>query len=308
MVKKRMLILGNAYMELTLTMDQMPKAGESTVSDGKYGFNGGGLAIVTAIAASALGIDAIPCATVGNDVYGNKLKALLDKNEISLRGMITHKTSPTALKVNLMSGASSPRSILYPAPPLRSGDIEEAFVSYPDGLMLCADADPLTMEKASAFAKSDGVDVFLQVPKADPESALHTLGRLKAAILGEEEIYSHISCRPDSLKDYVQCSIKLSSRINSDYFVFNLGTRGVYVTDGKYSELVAPFPAQPVDTRASGECFFAALCASYSQTKDMKQAAVRACAAQALCASKPGGITSIPDLYSLEEYLERNQR
>ena len=307
MVKKRMLILGDAHMELTLTMDQMPKAGETVISDGRYGFNGGGQGIISAISASAMGIDPILCATVGNDVYGNRLKALLEKNGISTRGIITHKKHPTALKVNLSNEMSAPRSIIYPSVAPGSGDIEEAFVSYPDGLMLCADADPRAMEKASAFAKSDGVDIFLQVPFADPEVDLHTLGRVKAAIFGEEEIYNYLSCRPDNLNDYVQCSIKLSSVISADYFIFNLGTRGVYATDGKYSELVAPFPAQIVDLRAAKECFFATLCSSYSQTKDMKTAALRACAAQALCSARQGGISSLPDLYTLEEYLERNQ-
>ncbi len=307
MAKKRILTLGRCYMELGMTLQRLPLEGECVHSDGKYGFSGGGSGLLTAIAASRMGADSLLCARVGNDVYGNRLRALLESNQVSLRHVITDKKLPTSLKVNLMPDGRSASCVFYDAAAtaLCAENVEEAFVSYPDALVLCGDLPEELQQTAARFALEDEIPVFLNVALSSHPLPLHSLGRLKAAVLGEDQIASYTGMRPDSVSEYVQAAIKLSSRIQSDYFVFRMGRRGTYVTDGKYSEMIAPVPADVLDTGAVAECFLAALSARYLVDGDMKNAASYARAAAALCAAKTGTVGSLPTLALTEELLER---
>ena len=58
MVKKRILVLGKAHMELALTSQRLPHEGENLHSRGKYGFSGGGSGLLSAIAAARAEADA----------------------------------------------------------------------------------------------------------------------------------------------------------------------------------------------------------------------------------------------------------
>ena len=305
--KKRILTLGRCYMELGMTMQALPKEGEQVNSEGRYGFSGGGSGLLSAIGIARMGVDSMLCARVGNDVYGNRLRSLLESSGVSVRHVTVDKKSPTSLKVTLVPELQRHSSVFYDgaAALLSAENVEEAFVSYPDALVLCGDL-PFALERTAAeFAQDDDLPVFLKVPMHSPDRPLHSLGRLKAAVLGEEEIASYTGSKPDSVADYLQASIKLSSRIRADYFLFDLGARGTYVTDGKYSDMIAPVPATFVDRNGAPECFLAALSARYLFDGDMKNAASYARAASALCGAKTGTVGSLPTLALVEELLER---
>lgn len=307
MAKKRILTLGRCYMELGLPLQRLPAEGEVLQSDGKYGFSGGGSGLLTAIAAARMGADALLCARVGNDVYGNRLRTLMENSGVLTRYVGVDKKNPTSLKVSLVPDGREASAVFYDgaATLLSSENVEEAFVSYPDALVLCGDL-PLPLQRTAAeFAGGDYIPVFLKVPLYSSEQALHSLGRLKAAVLGEEEIRSWTGTKPDSVSEYVQAAIKLSSRIQADYFVFAMGQRGTYVTDGKYSEMIAPIPVDPVDLKAVSECFLSTLTARFLLDGDMKAAASYAQAAATLCSAKLGSVGSLPTLELVEELLER---
>lgn len=306
MAKKRLLVLGRSHMELTLPTPRLPEPGQTLLSDGPYGFTGGGKGLISAICAARMDTDCVFCSRVGQDVYGSRLRALLENNGINLRSFLVDKTRPTSLKVRLVYGEQA-GSVVYPGASLvlSDDDIEEAFVSYPDVLLLCGDMSLDIMKTAVSFAADDDVPTVLDVPMRAPQLPLHDLGRLRVAVLGEEQIASYTRLRPDSLNEYVHAAIQLSGQINADYFVFNLPRRGIYVTDGKYSEILAPIPGESVDTTAAAETFVTTLACEMARHNKIKTAAAVAQAAQALCAAKTGSYTSIPDRAAVEEFLQR---
>ena len=306
MPKNRLLVAGSARMELSMSAQKLPAAGEEMRSEGRYGFSGGGKGLLCAVSAAKLGMDTVYLGKVGVDFYGNRLRQLLEQNGVVTRCVKTDKLNPTSLKVIFSDGKYS-RSVVYPgaADLIGDGDVEDAFVSYPDCLLICADLPYQVMKLCAAHAKRNSVPVILEVPNKAEFCPIHELGRLKAAVIGEREIESYVGSRPDSVPDYVRASIRLSSQIDADYFVFRLGARGAYVTDGKYSELVAPIAHEAVDLSAAPEVFCATLSAGFVGSGDMKRSAAAANAAYTLCASKPGSVTSIPDADMLEEYVSR---
>lgn len=307
MAKQRILVLGRSHMELTLTSQRLPREGETLCSDGKYGFSGGGSGLLSAVAVARMDADALLCTRVGTDIYGNRLKKLLENSGVSLRSVLTDKVRPTSLKVLLAPGDQTPSALLYDgaASHWNDEDIEEAFVAYPDALLLCGDLAFEQLKSGAFFAAEDDIPTVLNVPFCREELPLHELGRLRAAVLGEREIYSYTGTVPDSVSEYVKAAIKLSSRIPADYYVFRMDKRGTYVTDGKYSELIAPIPVDVVDRRGVSETFAGVLTASYAVHKDMKTAAIYAQAATVLCSAKAGAVGSIPDRAAVEELLER---
>lgn len=308
MPKNRLLVAGGCRMELSMTMQALPDAGSELVSDGKYGFSGGGRGLLGAICAARLGVDTLFLGRVGNDFYGGRLRQILESAGVDVRHLGVDKLLPTALKVNLRD-ASGTRGVLYPgaSDALKTEDAESAFVTYPDAVLISSDLPFGMMKNCAHFAAEENSAVILDVPPHCERAPLHELGRLTAAVLGEREIATYVGFRPDSLSDYVKAAIRLSARIDSDYFVFRLGSRGAYVTDGKYSEMITPLPGEPVDVSAAEETFCATFCAAFINGGDPKRSAFAAHAAATLCASKPGSVTSIPDSDMLDEFLRRAQ-
>ena len=309
MPKNRLLVAGGCRMELSMTMSGLPEAGGELVSDGKYGFSGGGRGLLGAICAAKLGVDTLFFGKVGNDFYGARLRQLLESNRVDVRHLNVDKLLPTALKVNLRDGAGT-RGVLYPgaSDALKAEEAESAFVTYPDAVLICADLAYPMMKSCASFASAENASVILDVPALSEHGPLHELGRLTAAVVGERELASYVGFRPDSLTDYVKAAIRLSARIDSSYFVFRLGARGAYVTDGKYSEMITPLPGDPVDVSAAEETFCATFCAAFINGGDPKRSAFAAHAAASLCASKPGSVSSIPDSDMLDEFLKRARR
>ncbi len=308
MPKNRLLVAGSCRMELSMTMPRLPDAGSELVSDGKYGFSGGGRGLLSAICAAKLGVDTLFLGRVGNDFYGSRLRQLLEGAGVDVRHLSVDKLLPTALKVNFGDGSGT-RGVLYPGAgeALKAEDAEAAFVSYPDAVLISSDLPYPMMKHCASFAAAEKSAVILDVPALSERAPLHELGRLTAAVIGEREIASFVGFRPDSLSDYVKAAIRLSAKIDSGYFIFRLGARGAYVTDGKYSEMITPLPGEPADLSAAEETFCATFAAGFINGGDPKRSAFAAHAAAMLCASKPGSVSSIPDSDMLEEYLKRAQ-
>lgn len=240
MAEKRLLIVGQANMELAMQMPRFPAKGESLASDGVFRFSPGGRAGQAAACTAKLGLDTLLCTRIGNDLNGRTLKSFYEKCGVDTRFVKVDKNRPTALYQTITEQEGKCRSILFPgaSSALTDEDLEDAFSVFPDGVLLSFDCGEFLFRRACSLAAEAGIPVFADGLRPAFEYPL-TMPRLEAIVLGEAETYAYTDIYPDCLDNYVRACIRLNAKINSRYFIIRLKGRGTFLTDGKYSEIIS---------------------------------------------------------------------
>lgn len=272
MAEPRLLVVGSANMELALQLHRFPTAGESLASDGAFRFSPGGRAANAAVCAAKLGTDVLFCTRLGNDLNGRTLKNTYEAAGVDTRFVKLDKNRPTPLYQTITEQGKQTRSILFSGAnaALNDDDLEDAFMAYPDGVLLHFDTSEYLFRRACELATELNIPVF-----CDASNPLFTypvsMPRLEAIVLDEAQTYAYTDIYPDCLDDYVRACIRLKAKINAHHFILRLKGRGTYLTDGKYSEIIS-LPDTAGEMADSPDVFAAAVASECLAGRTMKEA------------------------------------
>jgi len=239
-VKKRLLVIGAAGVRLRLTCECLPYAGEKT--DGvKYAYSPDCLAGASAVCAVKMGMDALLLTRVGNDANGTKLLNLLREKGVNVGCAVKDSKAATSLTVMLEEDAADTRMICYrgAAMNLSAGDVEGAFISYPDCVLLRLEGSTEGVRAAESFAAKSETPLFVcasDVKKADevylPKKA-HTFIGDSASVLAFTGI---APVNPDSA---LRAAFELSRKIEAKYLIFRMNNGCIYLYDGAFGKILA---------------------------------------------------------------------
>ncbi|MBR6563367.1 MAG: bifunctional hydroxymethylpyrimidine kinase/phosphomethylpyrimidine kinase [Clostridia bacterium] len=293
---KRILVAGSSNIDFLLTTPYIPAPGETLLSAGKYAFTPGGKGANAAVAAKAMGADVVFCSRVGDDAYGDRLIALFKERGIDTRYIKVDRLEQTGLAVVMLEKSGTNRIIVFSGAnkKISDADVEASFSSYPDAVLTQFEIRPDAVIAAARLANDEGLPLFVDAGPADEEFPLEKLERVEIFSPNETETEILTGIRPNNLENCLRASIALCNRVDIKYVVLKLGSRGCYVYDGKYCDLVSPYEVPVVDTTAAGDVFTAALTTEYLRTGKILDAARFANAAGALAVSKLGAINSVP--------------
>lgn len=302
---KRILVAGSSNIDFMLSTPYIPAPGETLISNGNYAFAPGGKGANSAIACARFGAETVFCSRVGDDAYGDRLVALFDERGIDTRYMKVDRVEQTGLAVVMLEKNGTNRIIVYSGAngKINESDVEAAFACYPDAVLTQFEIKPDAIIAAARCAADDGIPFFADAGPATPDFPLEKLERVEVLSPNETETEILTGIRPDSLENCLRASIALCNRVDTKYVVLKLGSRGCYVYDGKYCDLISPFEVQVVDTTAAGDVFTAALTTEYLKTGDILAAARFANAAGALATTKLGAIAAVPTLEEVKKLL-----
>lgn len=263
----------------------------------------------TALAASRMGGDTLMCARVGADSFGNRLIGFAKENGIDTRLMTIDKKRPTGLAAITVEADGTNRITVYKGAneALGDDDLEEAFMCYPDAVMLQFETNDYIVKKTIEIANEKDIPVIVDAGPARADYPLFDLGRLKVFSPNENETFTYTGIRPDSHNEYVHAVMKLAETVESDYYVLKLGGRGCYISDGKFSEILPAYNVEVVDTTAAGDAFTAAMTVEYIRTGDIIKACRYANAVGALTVSKRGSSASIPSDAEARRFMETHK-
>ena len=177
---------------------------------------------------------------------------------------------------------------------ISDSDVEAAFSSYPDAVLTQFEIRPEAVINAARLANDEGLPLFVDAGPANADFPLEKLERVEILSPNETETEILTGIRPNNLENCLRASMALCNRVDIKYVVLKLGSRGCYVYDGKYCDLVSPYEVPVVDTTAAGDIFTAALTTEYLRTGKILDAAKFANAAGALAVSKLGAVNSVP--------------
>ena len=307
--KKRILTVGSSNMDLVLLMNRVPMAGETVIDMGSYKSVPGGKGANSALAVARLGADSVFCTRLGRDENGGLLSEFYKKNGLDTRFVKRDNKLPTGLAAIMVESNGMNRIVVYPGAnmALDRDDIEEAFMCYPDALLMNFEVSKEAVYNACDFAEKRGIPKFIDGGPAVKSIDLEKLGRVEIFSPNESETHVYTGIRPQSMNDCLRAASVLYNKMDVKYIVIKLGDRGCFIYDGIHYNVCESYEVDAVDTTASGDAFTAAMTVEYIKTGDVVKACRFANAVGAMVVTREGAAPSIPCREDVLEFIRSRE-
>ncbi|MCL2815199.1 MAG: ribokinase [Oscillospiraceae bacterium] len=308
MKKPRILVVGSANMDIVFSMPRIPNKGESIIAE-NYSYVPGGKGANAATAIARIGGDAVFCARIGNDETGKKLLEAYTREKIVTRYINADKNAQTGLAAVLLEGDGTNRIIVYPNAnlDLEPEDVENAFLSYPDAVLMQFETNPESVAAATEFAAKQNIPVIIDAGPVQKDFPYELLKNVTVMSPNEVETAQITGITPSNADMCLQACMRLRSMTKAKYVVLKLSDRGCCWYDGKDFECIPSHYVHVIDTTAAGDAFTAALTVEYMRTKNLSRACKYANAAGAFAVTKFGAINSFPKTAELDNFILANK-
>ena len=263
-------VVGSANVDLVVRCERLPRAGE-TVTDAVFERHAGGKGANQAVAAARLGAEVRFVGRIGTD---DLVLQSLNREGIDTSGVIRD------------DGASGTAMILVDA------DGENVIVVAPGANRRLTPAD-------LQLGEPDAVMCQLEIPH---ETIAAAAANARFFCLNAAPARGPLNVEPDLLivNHYEYEAVGPQRGL----VALTLGADGaVLLKDGAEIASARPPKVRVVDGTAAGDAFCSALVVSLLRGEAHQQALIRACAAGALAASKPGAQPSLPTTAELDAIL-----
>ncbi|TAK65648.1 MAG: ribokinase [Dehalococcoidia bacterium] len=295
-------VLGSFNMDLVMRAGQLPRAGETL--QGEFAMHLGGKGFNQAVAARRLGAEVSVVGRVGDDEFGRRFLAALDREGIDGRSVAIDADAGTGV-ASIVVDADGENAILQ-APRanrnLTAEDVEQCPVQAGGVAMLQIET---SMAAAIAFARrarDAGVATLLNpAPAAAVPDELIELADVIVPNLIEARTLTGIE--GESVDAAFAMAAELRRR-GPRTAVVTLGGDGAVVVDERTTRRVPAFRVQAVDTVGAGDTFCAALAVALAEGRELADAVAFACAAGALATTRHGAEPSLPYRHEVESLLE----
>ena len=306
MIKKRVLVVGSANMDMHIPISAMPLAGETQMQRGSVSYSPGGKSANSAVAFANLGADTVFCARIGHDSHGETLYAYYKELGIDVSAMAIDREHATGFAAIMVDEATAQNRILvYPGANefLSEQNIDKAFLSSPDALYMQLEIPSELVLSSAEYAFRRGIPTFIDAGPAKADFPLEKLPPVTVFSPNETETECYTGIKPLGADACLKAAHALHKRLKAQYIVLKLGDRGAFIFNGTRCKFVPAFHVHAVDTTAAGDAFTAALTLRYLQYGDINEAAYYANAVAALTVTKKGASFSIPTAEEVEAFI-----
>jgi ribokinase len=304
-MSKLILIVGSLNMDFVAQMDKLPMPGETTLGSA-FQMLPGGKGANQAYAVGRLGGSGKMLGRVGEDVFGERLKASLESVGIDVRGVLATPGTTTGVALILVAAGGHNQIVVVPGAngTLSPCDLEPHFKAIQEGFLLLQLESPLeTVELAAAFGMVRNMGTILDPAPARPLSS-SLLKNVHLLTPNESEALALLGLKGNtiSLEEAPQLAERLL-HLGPRQVILKMGENGAWLADGKCSR---HFPARrvaAVDSTAAGDTFNGALAVALAEGKRTEEAIAFANCAAAIAVTRLGAQTSIPDRREVEALL-----
>jgi ribokinase len=260
-VTPRIAVVGSINLDLVARCARLPRPGE-TVTDATFARFPGGKGANQAVACARLGAEVTMIGAVGRDAHADE--ALVGLREAGVALDLVESDEPTGIASIVVDAEGETQIVVAPGANGRLADV--------------------------SLPEHDAVLCQLEIPDAAVEDAWEACSGvfcLNAAPARRVEVDPDLT---------VVNRYELETLSRRDGLVaLTLGAEGaVLLEDGEEIARAAPPAVDAVDGTAAGDAFTACLLVSLLEERSYDEALVRACAAGALAASRPGAQPSLP--------------
>ncbi len=306
MTSTRVLVAGDANLDLVLRGDVVPRFGQAEQLLAAADLVLGSSAGICASGLARLGVDTALCARIGSDLFGERTRLLLEE-----RGVDTSEVAaiagPTGLSVIL--SAADDRAILTlggAMTALTAADVDEAahragatHVHVASFFLLPALADGLPAVLAGLRAR--GVTTSLDTnwdPAERWVGVAECLPHVDVLLPNAAEARALAGARGQATSDTATAARVLAGE--GPVVVVKDGAAGGLAARGDEVVSAAPPPVDVVDTTGAGDSFDAGFLRAWTAGLDLAECVRHAAAAGALSTRAPGGTGAQPTLAELD--------
>jgi ribokinase len=305
----RVFVAGSINMDVVATADRHPRIGETIAGKAVLYFPGGKGAN-QAVAAAKLGAPTTLIGRLGQDAFGDQLKAFLATAGIDLA--FVQQTSDAHTGTAIITVANADNTIIVipganalvdtadvAAPTLAKGDIAVSQFEIP-------------LPAISAFfkrARAAGATTILN-PAPAIEFDRELLDLVDILILNETELGLLTETELLDTDDYSRFvgAAQFLQTSKDKTICVTLGKRGIVaLTNGK-PVAIPGRTVTAVDTTGAGDCFVGALAAQLAGGKSIRDALDYANAAASVCVQRMGAAPSMPTAAEVEASLSASER
>ena len=310
-MKPKICVLGSIHMDYMITLDRMPKLGETLIGR-EFKMLPGGKGANQAVAAARLGALVYMIGRVGEDLIGDELVRNLQRNGVNVKHV---KRAEAYSGVAFILVDSMGNNIIAVAPGadyhISRRDIDEALDDLKDviDLLLLQLEIPIEIvEYAIKRFSEEGVKVILN-PAPYHELPAGTLSRVFIATPNIIELELMSGVEVNCSEDVIEAGREALEHLGIENLVVTLGARGAMIINRRSEKLIPAFEVKPIDTTGAGDAFNGALAVALARGKTLEEAVTYANAAGALSTLKIGAQEALPTLADVEEFLrEHGQR
>ncbi|WLR47374.1 ribokinase [Halobacillus litoralis] len=262
MRKPKIAVIGSSSMDLVVTSQRRPGAGETVLGE-SFETVPGGKGANQAVAAARLGADVYMIGRVGEDAYGEAILNNFKSNGVQTDYVepVTHERSGTA-HIILAEGDNSIVVVKGANDHVTPAYVKDKrdFIETCDLVMIQQEVPEETVIETAELCQELGVPLLLNPAPAReiPDTVVEQVSYLtpnehEAALLfhGEEPVKA-LKKHPNKL------------------FITE-GAAGVRYFDGKEEVLVPSFLVKPIDTTGAGDTFNAAFGTAIAEGMDLKE-------------------------------------
>ena len=294
-------VVGSLSVDLVVTCERLPRAGQTVIGTSYETFPGGKGA-GQAVAAVRSGAATTVIGRVGRDHHARELRALLQRERVDTVGVAESWSAPTGTATIAIDAGGERVTFLVPGAngQLDPGFIDEARRSVLGARVLLTQLHtPMdAVHRAAERAKEGFARVILNVAPAQALPAeLTPLLDVIVLNMAEARVLTGLPDAPDSDVE------RALAALGVPVAVLTMGPAGIVALTGGERWFVPAFPVETIDAAGAGDVFIGALGARWAEltpegvtpTMDsLREALVYASAAGSLATTKRGTVASTP--------------
>lgn len=308
-MKPRILVIGDVCTELNVVSGAFPNYMGICEAE-NYDSVLGGSGIHSALSLARLGADSILCSVTGDDANRREMVSFLSEEGVDVRFLNKVRGENTAVDIILKS-ENDERKISYKGVISRFAQsfIDEAFISYPDGVILHgAKIPPVVIDETVKQAKKQGTPLIISGLPDPSGYPISKIGECEILVVDSSSAYRCTGIRPADQEKCMKACIALMQRIKAKYIIIRLEERGSFIYDGTYYSFVSSYDVDVNENTNSIHAFTSALVCEYlSNEKNIKHACDFATVVSAAYISAGAALRSYPRLEDVKRFAIRNE-
>ncbi|MCS6836605.1 MAG: ribokinase [Anaerolineae bacterium] len=282
----RIVVAGSLHMDIVVHAPRLPVQGE-TLAGRHWSLRVGGKGGNQAIQAAYQGAESIMIGRVGQDDFGQRLRAALTVAGVDIRHVRTDPSTGSGMSAAIIDERGDYGAVIVPGANLnlcRDDVAESGALDGADCLLLQYEIRLDHVASIAQLAHERGVRVILNAAPAYPAPA-GLLDAVDVLVVNEVEAAMLLSQTVASVDEGLQAAQALSQ--SSKAAVVTLGGRGVaFCAAGETPQLVVAHQVAVVDMHGAGDAFIGALAVRLAEGDDLALAVRYANATGALAVSR----------------------
>ncbi len=309
MSENRIWVAGSANMDVVISLDRVPAAGESVIVDSQK-LIPGGKGANRAVALARLGCNPVFSCCLGTDSSGQSLAALYESESMDISAIERCGSAGTGTAYIFLESGGINRIAIYPGVNDLYGESNIDFFAenIQNAEMLCVELEipiPSVQQLISVCVRNDVPAII----DAGPVKKDATLKMFKGAYIlspNESEAFALTGIKisdersaREACRALYDCGVK--------YALLKWGSHGSMCFDGSEFFICSTFDmaGRVVDTTAAGDSYMAGLCKALSCGLTISDAMRYATVVAGIAVTRLGAIPSLPREEEVTEMIKK---